>query len=194
MQAKKIKQKAFTIIELVVVIAIIGVLATIIMSNVTRWQAKGRDAKRKGDLAQIKKALVFYAFDHGGRLPTSGFGSGDGGNGWATNKNDGSPCYATGDLEDVLDGTDSTMPNPPLNLYISMPHDPKHGGCYDQGFIRSGYMYYHDGSGECAVLFSHLEIESDDQSDDPSCTDTCYDITNSMIVRYGMRYCVEVKL
>ena len=38
------KQKGFTIIELIVVIAIIAVLAAIVMVNVTKYIAQGKDA------------------------------------------------------------------------------------------------------------------------------------------------------
>ena len=38
--------KGFTIIELIVVIAIVAVLATIIITSVNQFQTKGRDAKR----------------------------------------------------------------------------------------------------------------------------------------------------
>lgn len=58
-----IKRQGFTLIELLVVIAIIGILATIIVASFTSAQRRGRDARRKGDLDAIKKALVLYRTD-----------------------------------------------------------------------------------------------------------------------------------
>lgn len=47
------RQKGFTIIELIVVIAIIAVLASIVMVNVTSYINKGKDASIQGNLASI---------------------------------------------------------------------------------------------------------------------------------------------
>ena len=55
------KSKGFTIIELLVVVAIIAVLASIVLVNVTQYIAKGKDAAIKGNLATIlTNAAVFY--------------------------------------------------------------------------------------------------------------------------------------
>jgi len=55
------KQKGFTIIELIVVIAIIAVLAVIVLSNVTSYIAKGRDAAAKGNLGTLlTNGAMFY--------------------------------------------------------------------------------------------------------------------------------------
>ncbi len=55
------KSKGFTIIELLVVVAIIAVLASIVLVNVTSYIAKGKDAAIKGNLATIRtNAAVYY--------------------------------------------------------------------------------------------------------------------------------------
>jgi len=59
------KSKSFTLIELLVVIFIIGVLAALITSNVSRSRMKGRDARRKADLNAIKAAVEEYAMEKG---------------------------------------------------------------------------------------------------------------------------------
>ncbi len=56
-------KKAFTLIELLVVIMILGVLAAMITGNFFTSLKKGRDAKRKGDLEQIQRALEMYYED-----------------------------------------------------------------------------------------------------------------------------------
>jgi len=58
------KSKSFTLIELLVVIAIIGILATIILASISSARARGRDARRKSDLAQLHRALVLYYQDN----------------------------------------------------------------------------------------------------------------------------------
>jgi prepilin-type N-terminal cleavage/methylation domain-containing protein len=55
----------FTIIELVVVIAIISVLMTIITVSINEYAKKSRDSKRRGDATQIQKALEMYYVTNG---------------------------------------------------------------------------------------------------------------------------------
>lgn len=56
-------RKAFTLIELLIVIVILGVLAALITGNFFTSLKKGRDAKRKADLEQISRALETYYED-----------------------------------------------------------------------------------------------------------------------------------
>jgi type II secretion system protein G len=59
------RNKGFTLIELLIVIAIIGVLATLIMANFLGVRNRARDATRKSDLKQIQLALETYRADQG---------------------------------------------------------------------------------------------------------------------------------
>lgn len=63
-------KKAFTLIELMVVVAIIAVLTTIALAQFSTTKAKSRDAKRISDLAQIQLAIQLY-FDRCGQYPNS---------------------------------------------------------------------------------------------------------------------------
>lgn len=74
MQLKK--RTGFTLIELLVVMAILGVLATIAAASFRTAQIKGRDAKRKHDIAQIQKALEIYYNDYARYPATTDFPSG----------------------------------------------------------------------------------------------------------------------
>ncbi|MBM3206172.1 MAG: prepilin-type N-terminal cleavage/methylation domain-containing protein [Candidatus Staskawiczbacteria bacterium] len=59
------KQKGFTIIELLVVVAIIAVLAAIVLVNVTQYINKGKDAAIKGNMATILTNMAVW-YDQNG--------------------------------------------------------------------------------------------------------------------------------
>ena len=52
--------KGFTIIEIIVVVAIIAVLASIILANVTSYNIKSKDAAAKSNLNNLLTAVVKY--------------------------------------------------------------------------------------------------------------------------------------
>ncbi|MBU1322441.1 prepilin-type N-terminal cleavage/methylation domain-containing protein [Patescibacteria group bacterium] len=57
------KSKGFTFIEMLVVVTIIGVLASIGVANFKVANQKARDGRRQGDLQQIRAALELYRTD-----------------------------------------------------------------------------------------------------------------------------------
>ncbi len=73
------RSRAFTLIEMLVVIAIIAILTGIIVANFAAARSRSRDAKRVSDIAQIQLALEQY-FDRCQQYPStiSGTGSNNG--------------------------------------------------------------------------------------------------------------------
>jgi prepilin-type N-terminal cleavage/methylation domain-containing protein len=66
MKNKKHKSTTgFTIIELIVVVAIIAVLSTIVLSNLTQYSSKGKDAAIKEQAKQIIIAATDYFSSNG---------------------------------------------------------------------------------------------------------------------------------
>jgi prepilin-type N-terminal cleavage/methylation domain-containing protein len=61
--------KGFTLVELLMVIAIISLLSSVIFSAVNETRSKARDATRISDLAQIRRALELY-YDEWGKYPS----------------------------------------------------------------------------------------------------------------------------
>ena len=66
----KIKN-GFTFIEILIVVSIIGILASIGMVSYASASKKSRDGKRKADMEQVRAALEMYRVDNDG-YPVSG--------------------------------------------------------------------------------------------------------------------------
>ncbi|MCP5244724.1 MAG: prepilin-type N-terminal cleavage/methylation domain-containing protein [Burkholderiales bacterium] len=64
-------QRAFTLIELMVVVAIIGVLATISMPMYSDYIDRARAAQAIQDIGAISKQITVYSYFNGGRYPGS---------------------------------------------------------------------------------------------------------------------------
>ncbi|MEK7648541.1 MAG: prepilin-type N-terminal cleavage/methylation domain-containing protein [Patescibacteria group bacterium] len=62
-------QKGFTLVELLVVVAIIGLLAGIAIVSVNSVRIKARDTRRIADVKQIQNALELYNNEKGGLYP-----------------------------------------------------------------------------------------------------------------------------
>jgi general secretion pathway protein G len=72
MQPKNHRARAgFTLAELMVVIVIIGLLATLVVPNVVRKLFVANVVKAKADIVSIAGALDQYAIENGGRYPDS---------------------------------------------------------------------------------------------------------------------------
>ena len=59
-------KKAFTLIELIVVIGIIGLLASIILVFLSSAKNRGNDTAKINSFSEVRKALQMYASDHVG--------------------------------------------------------------------------------------------------------------------------------
>ena len=58
------QEEGFTLVELMVVIVILGLLATIVAVNVLPAIGRGNDVKAKADIASIEQALEMYRLDN----------------------------------------------------------------------------------------------------------------------------------
>lgn len=66
------REKGFTLIEVVIVIAIAAALIAIVLLAVTGAQRAQRDQTRKSDAGRIAAMLEQYASNNGGKYPPSG--------------------------------------------------------------------------------------------------------------------------
>ena len=70
------KEKGFTIIEVVLVLAIAGLIFMMVFIALPALQRSQRDTQRKNDLSRLNTALASYQSNNRGVLP-SGSGTGD---------------------------------------------------------------------------------------------------------------------
>lgn len=63
-------RKGFTLIEMLIVVAVIGVLASLVLVGLGPVQRQGRDARRIQDLRQVQTGLELYFVKNGEYPPT----------------------------------------------------------------------------------------------------------------------------
>lgn len=64
-ESLKIFSKAFTLVEMLIVVVIIGILSSALLQKLTGYMARTRDLKRQADLRNIAAAIEMYRNDHG---------------------------------------------------------------------------------------------------------------------------------
>lgn len=67
-------RRAFTLVELLVVISIIGLMSAIAAVSLNSARVNARNAQRKANLVQLSKALELYYADYGSFPSTGGLG------------------------------------------------------------------------------------------------------------------------
>lgn len=161
------KQTGFTIVELLIVIVVIAILATITIVAYTGIQASATDARIRTAVSQIEKAAYTWAIRHG--QPPSGGGYA------STSKNDDGTCTGgTGgwakmgsyvcSLEDMLRGEDLI----PSGFMADLPPNKIYGNTSSQTLMfypcggstaRTYAIYYYlgDPSTEDAASVSKAE-------------------------------------
>lgn len=128
------KQKGFTLVELLVVISIIGVLSSVVLVSLNSARAKARDTRRITDLKQMQTALEIY-YDKNGQYPLPAGGSLV----WSGH------CPDYGNYNNYILGLAP-------DYMASLPVDPK----YDESYY--GYLYKSDGKDY--ALIAHMSMET----------------------------------
>src|SRR3989344_8676386 len=133
-------KKGFTLIELMVVMAILGILAGMIGMISGSARQKGRDARRKADLNQMAKAMEFY-FNDNASYPGDNGGSGQ--------------MYACGATGDSLCDWGEEFANPNGTVYMAeLPKDPAGA---------QHYFFFVTADGLSYQLDTRVENENDSQ-------------------------------
>jgi prepilin-type N-terminal cleavage/methylation domain-containing protein len=115
------KQRGFTMVEILVVIAVIGILASVMFAAFSGVRDKARDVKRKAELSQIGQFLMMSCY-----LPDAG----------------------TGEYDLVLLAQEILNKNPQYANYLrSVPRDPRSGTETESKYI---YIVNAEGT-KCAL-------------------------------------------
>lgn len=122
LKAIKNKRKGFTLIEVLLVVAIIAILAGIVILavNPAKQLADTRNAQRRSDVNTIINAIYQYSIDNNGNLPASITIAG------------GDACVTGGDCTGLVDLSVLTANGKYL---VAMPKDPSSATVNDTKYL-----------------------------------------------------------
>ncbi len=137
------KEKGFTLIEVLVVVAIIGILTAILVANYNDARKNSRDKIRKSELKELQLAIELYKAQYG-RYPAPGCGASTAlwvGPGPLSS-------WGYGNCNDYISGL---VPN----FIAALPTDPNQENDQDLG-----YKYRTDTNGTIYKVIIHNSVES----------------------------------
>jgi prepilin-type N-terminal cleavage/methylation domain-containing protein len=153
------RRKAFTLVELLVVIGIIGLLSSVAVLSLTQARKKSIEGKRNADIRQIMAAMQLY-YDHNGSYPdTISLGCGITGNWYCLGHGTAGSCWKSvypgcTALDNALTPYMNKIPDDPLN-------DTSHYG--------DAYLYHHNSDLAGAPSGPVLHWGSDDPTNSARC-------------------------
>lgn len=134
-------RRGFTLVELLLVCALIAIFATVIIASTGNARSHGRDSRRYADLAQLTSAIESY------------YQSNYGANGWGSYPN--TKVSGTAQWFSACNGHSDYIPGITPTYIPSLPTDPS--GCNGTGTIGGGYVYKSDGINYKLVIDGTIE-------------------------------------
>jgi prepilin-type N-terminal cleavage/methylation domain-containing protein len=142
---KKIPVRGFTLMELLITVALIALLSSVVLSSLATARAKARDTQRLQNLESLRVALESYRTTHG-VYPIAGSVSDPQFSG-----------HCSGwDIVGDYSGADGWIPNLAPTYIPALPADPRPGG---QGTAQC-YGYLSDGREYLIVAYGTVETYS----------------------------------
>jgi len=157
------KEKGFTLVELLVTIAIIGILASTMVMSSLQGAARARDAKRVQELYQIAGALLQY-YSVNGQYPDN-TDTGDVG------------CWSNWDAGNIANGADDTFIKPLVDegFLTFLPREwknvvePSNNSQCTYRYQRMTNPCGGDCSGTYAILYAACETDQCPVGERPDC-------------------------
>lgn len=184
--------RGFTVVELLVVIVVIGILASILIVGYSRVSAQNRDARRTADLAAIADSITAYRLRYGDPLTRDNCPNGGGNslnNGWFNYVN--GTTYVKSILSCLTDkGYLSDKYTDPTGCGTTGGADAPGRSC-----AGTGYAYMKTTCTENGItvtyLMARLELKGEDYTDVRIPNDHCS--SDSYSNSYKMNYMVKVE-
>jgi prepilin-type N-terminal cleavage/methylation domain-containing protein len=130
----------FTLIEIMVTIAILGILSSVLIVGVVQSGKKSRDIDRQGDLRELQGAVELYKQRYG-RYPTGCNGA----NAWSGQP--GSTYACSSGAQYIVDLAPEFL--------SALPFDKRLNG------NNSGYAYYTNNNGTAYKIIAYRTVESE---------------------------------
>lgn len=152
----QLRQKGFTIIELLIVIVIIGLLALLVLNNVGGATDDARDVQRQDDIAKMSGQLEIYQAENG-NYPSEANMEDEGAGGWVDSN-------LNIDIGAALDPSDAEINATGGYTYTATPADCDNGA-----------------NGECTGYVLSADLEEDGRGTDDSDSNTA-DFTKQSVL------------
>jgi prepilin-type N-terminal cleavage/methylation domain-containing protein len=157
---KSIHKKAFTLVELLVVISIIGVLSSTVFATLSSAKGKARDARRMQDIVQISKALSAYASANNGVFPSGNYFTRNAIN---TDVNFAANWWSV--LQGYLSGYFSPLPVDPISTTWNDTRWYFYSGNFTSGMISAANGHEGTCAGKAVIMALHLEVTTNPRQD-----------------------------
>lgn len=187
------RTRGFTVVELLIVIVVIGILASITVVGYSGVQRSARDTKRVSDLSKIAEAVGLYGIKYGNDIVAgSGCGGGGSGSGWF-NYQGGTGGYTKSILQCLSDAgyLDTTGFIDPSGCTTTTGESSPHpaGSCKMPGYA---YMKYTSSDGKTTCVYARLESGGDATKLTDASSPCSVASSNSAATAYGMNYQIKV--
>ncbi len=147
----------FTLVEIIVVVAIIGILSAVIYANFNQGGAQARDAQRKADLVTLQNAIELYKNDNG-RYPAGCNGAGN----WSAQSS--ATAFDCPAGQQYIEGHTAGITFAPKYIKV-LPTDPRPAASESNGsgsdVAHSGYMYITNAEGTVYKLMARNTVETE---------------------------------
>jgi prepilin-type N-terminal cleavage/methylation domain-containing protein len=124
LELARVARKGFTLIEILIVVAIIAILASVVLVGLGPTQEAGRDARRLSDLTEVQNGLELY-YNMCGYYP-----------GTAT----AAPCGAYASVGATWADLSAVLIASPIGI-TTVPVDPTSGHTYTYSTLPNGSSY-----------------------------------------------------